>query len=195
MNQHSFWKLAFPKVAAAALLPAALCLSLPTHAGTVTGQVTARIHIGTGCQINDLPDPLPSPLSFGHLDFGDWISLADPGSPDIDASTSDSTTGGITVECNDTISYHITVDGGLHNNAGQRRMQNGSTPTQYVNYGLFTDPARTTPWAINTAETFAVTGTSGSPVTTTHHFYGRVPPQNQTSPGTYTDTVQVVISW
>ena len=184
-----------PVALAAGILFAGLLTVQSASGGTVSGEINARIVIGSGCQINGLPDPLVSPPSFGTLDFGDWITLENPGSPNIDAATSDSAGGGITIECNDSVSYNIVVDGGLHANSGVRRMLNGSTAGEYVQYGIFTDATRATPWAIDVAQGFSVNGTSGASVTTVHHFYGRVPPQNQATSGTYTDTVQVAISW
>ena len=195
MNQKNCWKLARPLAVGLAFLPVVIAVSQPAQALTVTGEISARIVIGNGCQINGLPDPLTNPLSFGELDFGEWIELADPGSPNIDASTSDSAGGGFTIECNDNITYTISVNGGLHHNGTTRRMQNGGTPTQFVNYGVFQDVARTLPWVVGTPVSYPVTGTALAPVSTTHHFYGRVPPQNQSTSGTYTDTLEVSLSW
>lgn len=165
------------------------------QAATVTGVINAQIIIGPGCEVNNLPHPLATPLSFGSLDFGSWTSLANPGSPNIDASTSDSANGGVTVECNTSITYTIALDNGLHHSGSTRRMQNTSLNTAYVDYGVFQDAARTTPWVGNSPLSVTNTGTSNTPQTTTHHFYGRVAPQNQANAGTYTDTLNVVIEW
>lgn len=196
MNQTIFWKKAKPALIGLAFLPAVFAVSQSAQAMVVTGQINAKIVIGNGCQINGIADPLPSPLSFGELDFGEWIELAAPGSPNIDAATSDGASGGIEIECNDNITYSIAVNAGMHHNGTTRRMQNGSNATQFVNYGLFTNPARTVPWPINTPVSTTITGaTPGTPVTNVHHFYGRVPPQNQAIAGTYVDTLEVSISW
>ena len=69
-------------------------------------------------------------------------------------------------------------------------MTNGSST---INYSLYTTSARTTVWG-NTVGTDTVAGT-GNGASQAYTVYGRVPAQSTPSPGTYSDTVVLTISY
>jgi spore coat protein U-like protein len=173
------------------LLATTLSMSLSTHAVTIGGQINVTIEIGSGCQVNAV-DNAVTPIQFGVIDFGDWMGLSAATMPTIDADTSGSAGGGVTIECNSPLGYTIGINNGLHFDGTTRRMNSATT---YVSYGLYQDAARSIPWLSGTPAVFTSAGTSTAPSAITHHFYGRVAPQDQLIAGIYNDTVQVEITW
>jgi spore coat protein U-like protein len=125
---------------------------------------------GTNCSVN------ASTLNFGSVGV---IRSA------VDA------TGSLTVTCTNSLPYTIALDGGLTGatNPTQRMMSQAS---QHVTYGLYQDSPRAQPWGDSGGSTVAGTGTGLAQTLTV---YGRVPAQNTPSPGTYSDTVVVTISY
>jgi spore coat protein U-like protein len=101
-------------------------------------------------------------------------------------------TGSVTVTCTSALPYTIALDGGLSGatNPTQRLMSQAS---QHVTYGLYRDSPRAQPWGDSVGtNTMAGTGTGLAQTLTV---YGRVPAQATPSPGTYSDTVVVTISY
>ena len=98
----------------------------------------------------------------------------------------------MSVVCTRDAAYTVALNGGVSgaSDPTQRKMTKAS---EFILYGLYRDGARTLPWGdaqgINTA---AGTG-SGS--TQNHTVYGRVPAQATPSPGTYTDTIVVTVTY
>jgi spore coat protein U-like protein len=126
-----------------------------------------------------------TPLNFGTASF---ITA------NIDAAAS------LTVQCTNTTPYSISLDNGANASGAQRRMLASAT-SSYVNYGLYTDAARSNAWTSTTSATNCSagantcvlgTGTGSSQGITV---YGRVPPQTSPQPGTYSDTVVVTITF
>jgi spore coat protein U-like protein len=101
-------------------------------------------------------------------------------------------TSSIIVTCTNALPYTIALDGGLSgaSNPTQRVMSQAS---QNITYGLYRDSARAQPWG-DSAGTNTAAGT-GSGLAQTVTVYGRVPAQTTPSPGTYSDTVVVTISY
>jgi spore coat protein U-like protein len=101
-------------------------------------------------------------------------------------------TGSVTVTCTNALPYTIALDGGLSGatNPTQRVMSQG---LQNVTYGLYRDSPRAQPWG-DSVGTNTVAGT-GTGLAQTLTVYGRVPAQTTPSPGTYSDTVVVTISY
>jgi spore coat protein U-like protein len=104
----------------------------------------------------------------------------------LDATTS------ISVTCTNAAPYTVALDGGLTGaaNPTQRKMVQGA---EQITYGLYQDSSRTVPWGDSAGvNTIARTGSGLAQGLTV---YGRVPAQNTPSPGTYSDTVVVTISY
>jgi spore coat protein U-like protein len=78
------------------------------------------------------------------------------------------------------------MDNGLNASSGQRRVK-GVTPTNFVNYNLYTDAARTNSWSGATS----VNGTGSATLTV----YGQVPVQAGIAIDVYTDTVTVTATY
>jgi spore coat protein U-like protein len=101
-------------------------------------------------------------------------------------------TGTVTPQCTNSTPYTVALNGG---NAGasdptQRKMSKGA---EKITYGLYQNSARSQPWG-STAGTNTVAGTgNGSNQALT--VYGRVASQTTPSPGTYTDSVVVTVTY
>jgi spore coat protein U-like protein len=93
------------------------------------------------------------------------------------------------VQCTSTTPYSVGLDSGTNASEGQRRMRLGAT-ANYLNYGLYTDMARSHAWATTTSTTSCTSGTStcylgtGSGSNQSVTVYGRVPTQTAPSSGT-----------
>jgi spore coat protein U-like protein len=101
-------------------------------------------------------------------------------------------TGTVSVQCTNATPYTVALNGG---NAGagdptQRKMSKG---TETITYGLYQNPARSLPWGSTSGgNTVGGTGSGASQALTV---YGRVASQATPSPGTYTDTVVVTVTY
>jgi spore coat protein U-like protein len=101
-------------------------------------------------------------------------------------------TSSVTVTCTNAAPYTVALDGGLSGatNPAQRKMSQAS---QTITYGLYQDSGRAVPWG-DSVGVNTMAGT-GSGLAQTFTVYGRVPVQNTPSPGTYSDTVVLTISY
>ncbi len=102
------------------------------------------------------------------------------------------TTSSVFVTCTNNLPYDIGLNEGT--TAGgtttTRLMDNAGTT---VSYQMFSNAGRTTNWGDAVGiDTVAGTGTGSSQALTV---YGRVPTQSTPTPGTYTDTVVVTVTF
>lgn len=119
-------------------------------------------------------------ITVGNLLFGNY-STADV--------TGQST---ITLTCTNGATYTIAADKGVNGTLAQRIMKSG---TNSLNYNLYTDSARTIIWGDGTSSTVTIAGT-GTGTSQTINVYGKIPAgQNTVKAGSYTDTVNVTISY
>ncbi len=93
--------------------------------------------------------------------------------------------------CTKGTGYTVALDGGLSGatDPTARQMTGGG---EAVTYGLYRDGGRTKPWGTSATATMGGTGTASRqsiPV------YGLVPAQKTPSPGTYSDTVVVTVTY
>ena len=97
------------------------------------------------------------------------------------------------VTCTVGTPYSIGLNGGASGATSPtlRKMTNATPST--VTYGLYGDAARTQPW-FNTNAFFQGGGT-GNGLTQTLNVFGRIPVQATPPPGTYTDSVVVVVTY
>jgi len=102
------------------------------------------------------------------------------------------TSGSIVVNCNSGIPYTISLNGGLSGalDPALRQMVNGADD---ITYGIYQNPARTTPWG-DTIGTNTV-GSVGTGLNQTFTTFGRVPPQTTPPPATYQDTIIVTVTY
>lgn len=156
-------------------------------AGQLQGQLNVQITIGTGCTVTN-GTAGGSSNTFGALSFGNYADLNNL----IDGRSFGSSGGSsFGLQCSLGTAYSIALNGGQNATGGQRRMVNSGA---YVTYNLYQDSGRTQPWGDGgaTGTVLSGTGTGNSEEVVV---YGRVPAQTTPSPGTYSDTVQVTITW
>ncbi len=157
-----------------ALVAAGLAFALPTLAATdtTTFQVTATV--------NDTCAISASDLTFGTYD---------PNAGDMDATTT------VTATCTVGTEYDIGLDTGTNGgSAGSttRAMSDGSG--KYLDYELYTDSARSTEWG-NTVGTDTINNPSASAGGNDETVYGRIPGGQYVAAGTYSDTINVTITF
>lgn len=147
-----------------------------TTCDSPTGSVgTATFNVNASVAANCL-------VSVQNIDFGTQGVLR----ADVDA------TGSVTATCTPGTTYTISLNGGTTNGAPTARKMSKGAET--VTYGLYKDTNRLQPWgdANTPGSTVAGTGTGTAQALTV---YGRVPAQTTPSPGTYTDTVVVTLTY
>ena len=146
---------------------AATVLANGAFAATATNQFQARIEIQADCEVT-------SPTT---LDFGTSGLL----NANVDASST------FNVKCTNGVGYTISLGNGANASGTQNRMENNG---EFVNYETYSDSARTQVW--DASSTVAGTGTGADQ---SYTVYGRVPPQNTPSVGTFTDTVTITVTY
>lgn len=99
-------------------------------------------------------------------------------------------TSNFSMTCTHRTSWNIGLNNGSNANGTTRRMRQG---TQYVNYELYRDSARTSRWG-STIGTDTTNGT-GTGSTQSLTIYGRVPAGQTPPAGSYNDTVTVTITY
>ncbi len=139
------------------------------NSGTVNMAVKTTATVSNSCAVS---------VSATDLDFGSVSSLA---TPTIGTST-------ITLSCPPNTSWTLGLNNGVNASGTQRRMA-GSTG-DFVHYSLYRDANRTLAWD---STSNVMTGSGGNPGSVT--VYGRVPAQPEVSPGTYSDTVIVTLTY
>ncbi len=148
----------------------ASCIS-GSGTGSSDLNVQVQAHIQSGCFISTTTD----------LDFGQSSGAI--------ASNRDQSST-ITVACSGNPTWQVGLNNGTHYAHGTRNMMNADGST--IQYQLYRDPARTQLWgATVNSDTVAGSGTSSTQLIV----YGRVPAQTASTPGTYSDTITVTLTY
>lgn len=143
------------------------------HAATANSTLGVTMTINAGCTV-----------AAGTVPFGSQSTLQS----NIDQ------TGTVTVTCTNTTPYNIAFDNGANGaSVTTRKMKGGASNAEFISYSLFTNSARTSNWG-STVGTDTVGGT-GNGTAQAVTVYGRVEPQTMGSPGTYSDTVNVTVTY
>lgn len=151
----------------------ALALATPVLAQTVTDDMNVQIVIEDECMA----------LVANDLDFGTHGVL--------DAAVDATTT--LEFACTEDTAYNIGLDAGDAAGATVTARAMTSTAGDTVGYSLYQDGARSVNWG-NTVDTDTFEGVgTGSQETVT--VYGQVPAQATPPAGTYTDIVQVTLTY
>ena len=110
--------------------------------------------------------------------------------------------GSITLTCAPvlvafSLAYSITLSSGSQGSYAPRLMMSGAQPLQYQ---LYTDVLRSTPWGDGSGGTSAVAGNIPLilifPASVSHTGYGRVPAlQSSAAAGTYADLITVTVTY
>jgi len=143
------------------------------HATTTTTTFQARVTIAATCSIGGTTT----------LDFG---------SPGLLAANVDQTST-IQITCSDTTPYNIGLDKGTNGASVTARLMKGGPSNETIQYSLYSDSGRTTNWG-NTVPTDTVSS-AGIGSSQSFTVYGRIPPQTTPTPGTYTDTITVTVTY
>ncbi|CRM75563.1 spore coat protein U domain-containing protein [Pseudomonas fluorescens] len=156
-------------------LACGLALPLPLSAVTSQSfQVSATVT--PGCLI------VGGGSNYGALTYGSYSALAT-------STVTAALTGGVTLQCTPGVALSMSVDGGLHSGSGRNLQLNSGSAR--VPYQLFRDAAFSQSLGISqsVSVSYSDANTIRLPI------YGRVVlPGNQPG-GTYSDTLQVQLSW
>lgn len=98
-------------------------------------------------------------------------------------------TGSVAVTCTNGTSYAVSLDGGGQADVAARAMAN---VPDLLSYQLYSDAARTTVWGSTGGDLVNATGTG---LQVNHTVYGRVPASQNVPVGSYTDTVNVTVTY
>ena len=98
----------------------------------------------------------------------------------------------IDIVCTQDAAYTIGLDGGL-SGASDPELRKMTKASEEITYGIYSDAGRSTPWG-DSVGTNTVSGI-GNGLTQSYTGYGRVPPQTSPSPGDYTDTIVVTVTY
>lgn len=151
-----------------------LLAALPqtASAATSTGSFNVSMTIQSACTL----------VSSSAIAFGTHGML----------STNTDATGTLDVQCTTNSPYTVALDAGLGTGATTttRKLTAGGAT---INYALYRDAARTLTWG-NNQGTDTVAGT-GSGASQSFTVYGRVPSQATPAAGSYSDTINVTITY
>ena len=156
----------------AGMLGAAVLGSGPAWSATATGTFAVSMTLQASCTL----------ASSSGVAFGTQGVLAS----NVDA------TGTLGVQCTSSTPYTVALDAGAGTGASTttRKMTAGANT---VSYALYRDSSRTQIWG-NTQGTDTAAGT-GNGASQTLTVYARVPPQSTPAAASYTDTVNVTITY
>jgi spore coat protein U-like protein len=157
-----------------------LYTAVMAQAATATGSLTVQMTITASCTIS------AATLNFGTLSGTSVIAVATNASVNV------------SVTCTNGSPYSIAMNNGANASGSQRRMTNG---TGFINYNLFTDAGRTSPWTTATSSTTCTSTNScylgtGNGAAQSVPVFGQVPAVGSApTAGTYTDTVTMTITY
>jgi spore coat protein U-like protein len=108
------------------------------------------------------------------------------GNYDVFSTLDDDITGTISVNCQDSTSYSISLSSGSGTYSARTLLSAGNL----LNYNLYLDPTRLTIWGDGSATTGTVNGTG---MTGSYTVYGRIPARQNAVVGIYADIVTVTV--
>lgn len=160
---------------------AALLASAPAQAGTATGTLTSTLTVTTTCTIANGGNAL---LDFGTIPAK---TLTD----NLDADTGAT----LQLDCDGTVSAPTLRIAASANRSGSDRALKATVAGTdlFVPYRLFTTAGRTTEYAIDTA--VAIPGGFSAAGTNTVTIYGRIPTGTAIDQGSYTDMVNLEVTY
>ena len=120
--------------------------------------------------------------NYGSLAFGSYSALAT-------STASVALTSSVVLQCTPGVTLSMTVDGGLYNSGGRRMQLNSGTAK--VAYQLFRDAAFSQ--SLGISQSVSVVYSNANNITLP--IYGRVQLPGNTPGGTYSDTLQVQLTW
>ncbi len=150
-------------------------ISVPTFATTATASLNISASVAAVCTISTAP-----------VAFGAYDPVVANAATDLNGS------GTVTVAC--TKGAAATIDLGIGGNlsGGSRRMSSGS---DFLNYSLYKDAARTQVWGTGLAGGTTYAYTAASKAATGITVYGTVPQNQDVTVGAYSDVVLATINY
>lgn len=122
-------------------------------------------------------------LTSNDINFGNYNPLS--------ASNNDAT-GDIHVTCTNNTNYSVALSSGGSGSYSTRQLSDGGSNT--LNYNLYTSSAYNSVWGDGTASSNTINQTgSGNQDTIT--VYGRIPPGQSVASASYSDTINVTITY
>ena len=119
-------------------------------------------------------------------------NILDFGTPAGSITTNIDSTTTVQATCSNTTAYQIGLDNGQNASGTARRMAGGTS--EFIGYELYRDSSRTLRWG-NSPSTNTVAGSGTGSAQPAVTIYGRVPPQTTPSPGSYSDTITVNVTY
>lgn len=156
-------------------------------ANSISGSLALTLSIITGCYINDgtAPEGL---TNLGTVNFGSVPDLSEHIREIYDSTAN----GPLSLYCSAGTAYSIGIDNGSHASGTQRRLAGGTS--EFVDYNLYSDNAYAVPWGTSGAGLLTGIATAiDTPIP--FPIYSEVPAQTTPSASTYTDTVNVTVTW
>jgi spore coat protein U-like protein len=121
----------------------------------------------------------------GNLGFGSYDPVVAQAASPLDQTST------LTVACTKGTNATVSLDLGTHVSGSTRRMQSGTTATEFLTYELYTTGAHSVVW--NATNTVAYTATSKASSNLT--VYGRVAAGQDAETGNYSDTIVATITF
>ncbi len=106
-------------------------------------------------------------------------------------STNVDVNGQVSIACSPTTPYTVALSqGGANAGPVARRMTRG---VEFITYGLYSNAARSLPWGDVTPTN--TVGNTGTGLAQNLPVYARIPPQRTPTPGVYSDTIVVTVTY
>lgn len=151
--------------------PDSCTASSAKYTGTTTFYTQVTANYSSACAVS---------VTATDLNFGSASSLA----------SAVNGTAAITMTCPPSTSWKVGLSNGANASGNQRRMAGGTG--DYIGYELYRDAARSLRWGSSAGvDTVDGSGNPGSSIPV----YGRVPAQGNVTPGSYSDTITVTITY
>ncbi|MDT8893432.1 spore coat U domain-containing protein [Halomonas sp. I1] len=164
-----------------------LLVSGPAFAQSVTGTIDVSIELTAACEVNESTST--SGVDFGSLDFGSHSTLF----VDADAEVLNGGTA-IEVLCSPGVTPSFQISGGANDgDSGSQNHAMADGSGNFVPYSIFTDAARTS--VLDAGTPHALSGTADGVTPQTLALYGRAYGQPGLAAGSYSDTLNVELSF
>ena len=151
--------------------------SVPMPLAAVTSQsFLVSATVTAGCLVSG------GVSNYGSLNFGSRSALAT-------GTVQVALTGGVQLQCTPGVTMNMTVDGGQYNSSGRHMQQN--TGSNRVAYQLFRDAAYSQSLGIGQSVAVAYTDANNIRLP----IYGQVQLPGTQPGGTYSDVLQVQLTW
>jgi len=150
-------------------------VSVPSFAGSATANLNVSASVSAVCTITT------APVAFGAYD-----------PVVVNAAANLNASGTVTVACTKGAAATIDLGNGNNLSGGSRRMSSGS---DFLNYALYKDAARTQVWGTGLAGGTTLAYNSVTKAATGITVYGTVPQNQDVTVGAYSDMVLATINY